>query len=65
MEKLIRITTSPTKGYDNTANVGVYRTAVLLGVSEVTGENIRQNMILIIEKAKILLKIRPELFIST
>jgi hypothetical protein len=37
MEELIRSTTSPTKGYDNTSNVGVYRAAVLLGVSEVPG----------------------------
>jgi hypothetical protein len=37
MEKLIILTTSPTKGYDKTVNVGVYRTAVLLGVSEFPG----------------------------
>ena len=37
MEKFIRFTTSPTKGYDNTANVGVYKATVLLGVSEVLG----------------------------
>jgi hypothetical protein len=35
MEKLIRSTASPTKGYDNTLNVGVYRAAFLIGVSEV------------------------------
>jgi len=37
MKKLITRTTSPTKGCDNTSNAGVYRAAVLLGVSEVPG----------------------------
>jgi hypothetical protein len=31
----IRRTTSQKRGYDNTSNVGVYRAATLLGVSEV------------------------------
>jgi hypothetical protein len=64
MEKLIRRTTPPTKGYDSTQNVGVSRAAVLLGVSEALGKNIRQSMILIIEKAKILLQIRTRLLLS-
>jgi len=32
-----RHTTSPTKGYDNIPNAGVYRAAALCGVSEVPG----------------------------